>query len=453
MAVSQAANVVEKMVGHGGEATTEQNLTNPARDVRKYADPSGEKMKALVWNGKNSVQMVETFKPAKIENTDVIVKVTGSTICGSDLHLYHGVVVELQKGDILGHEFCGVVDSVGPSVKNVKPGDRVVCSFQIACGQCMYCQKKLSSQCEKTNDNTIENIMYGGRTAGMLGYSHFTGGYAGGQAEYVRVAYGDVNLLKIPDAVPDEKALYLSDVLSTSWNCVVDTGVKQGDVVAIWGAGPIGQMCADFSFLNGASRVIIIDGGPGSWRLDYVKSKIPKVETINFTDLPRGESVTSVLKKMEHGGPDVALECVAGEYPKGWAHYFEILLGMETDSCEIINEMITSVKNFGRCGITGVYVGFTNHFNIGSLMERGIRLIGNGQAPVHLYWEDLLKKIQDGSIEPLRMVSHRVMLEEMEEVYKRYDAREPGLQKVFVQTRFSFPPAQGAPQLTKFGTA
>lgn len=450
MAMSQAANLLEKALGHGGTATTEQDLTNPNRDPGKYADPSGEKMKALVWNGKNDVRVIETFKPAKIENTDVIVKVTGSTVCGSDLHLLHGSVVELQKGDILGHEFCGVVDSVGPNISKVKPGDRVVCSFQIACGSCMYCDKKLSSQCENTNDNTIENIMYGGRTAGMLGYSHFTGGYAGGQAEYVRVAYGDVNLLKIPDAVPDEKALYLSDILSTSWNCVVDTGVKEGDVVAIWGAGPIGQMCAEFSFMNGAKRVIIIDGGAGSWRLDFVKSKLPQVETLNFTDLPRGESITSQLKKMEHGGPDVALECVAGEYAKGWAHYFEMMLGLETDTSEIINEMITSVKSFGRCGITGVYVGFTNHFNIGSLMERGVRLIGNGQAPVHLYWEDLLKKIEDGSIDPLKMVTHRVALEELETVYKKYNEREQGMQKVFVQTKFSFPPAPGAPQLTTY---
>lgn len=368
MALSQAAGFVEKLIGHTGDAVTEQNYTNPANNPGKYADPSGEKMKALVWNGKNSVKVIETFKPAKIEDGDVIVKVTGSTVCGSDLHLLHGVIIELQKGDILGHEFCGVVDSVGPSVSKVRPGDRVVCSFQIACGSCMYCQRKLSSQCEKTNDNTIENAMYGGRTAGMLGYSHFTGGYAGGQAEYVRVAFGDVNLLKIPDEVPDERALFLSDVLSTSWNCVVDTGVKEGDVVAIWGAGPIGQMCADFSFMNGAKRVIIIDGGAGAWRLDYVKSKIPQVETLDFTNLPKGESVTSQLKKMEHGGPDVALECVAGEYPKGWAHYFEMLLGAETDSCEIINEMITSVKSFGRCGITGVYVGFVSClvlFNIG----------------------------------------------------------------------------------------
>jgi threonine dehydrogenase-like Zn-dependent dehydrogenase len=359
MATSQAANLGEKIMGHTGDATTAQDVTNPARDS-KYADPSGETMKALVWMGKNSVEVVDAPKPAKIEDTDVIVKTTGSTICGSDLHLYHGAVIELQKGDILGHEFCGKVDSVGSAVKNIKPGDRVVCSFQIACGECMYCKKKLSSQCERTNENKIENLMYGGRTAGMLGYSHFTGGYAGGQAEYVRVAYGDVNLLKIPDDVPDEKALYLSDVLATSWNCVVDTGVKEGDVVAIWGAGPIGQMCAEMSFMNGAKRVIMIDGGPAAWRLDFLKEKLPKIETLDYTKLPKGESVTSQLKKMEHEGPDVALECAAGEYAKGWAHYFETLLGLETDTSEIVNEMITSVKAFGKCGITGVYVGFVS---------------------------------------------------------------------------------------------
>lgn len=221
----------------------------------------------------------------------------------------------------------------------------------------MYCKQKLSSQCEKTNSNTIENAMYGGRTAGMFGYSHFTGGFAGGQAEYARVPYGDVNLLKLPDDVPDEKGLYLSDVISTSWNCVVDTGVKKGDVVAIWGAGPIGQMCVDFSFLNGASRVIVIDQ---NWRLDYIKQKYPKAETIDFSTLPKGTSVVSKLKELVHGGPDVALECVAGEFAKGWAHYFEMMLGFETDTSEIINEQIESVKNFGRVGITGVYVGYVS---------------------------------------------------------------------------------------------
>jgi len=196
----------------------------------------------------------------------------------------------------------------------------------------------------------------------MFGYSHFTGGFAGGQAEYVRVPYGDVNLLKLPDNVPDEKGLYLSDVLCTSWNCVVDTGVEKDDVVAIWGAGPIGQMCAEFAFMNGASRVIMIDQ---NWRLDYVKSKYPKIELLDYSALPRGASVTSTLKEMVNGrGPDVALECVAGEYAKGWAHYFELMLGMETDTSEIVNEMITSVRSFGRCGITGVYVGFVSAFEL-----------------------------------------------------------------------------------------
>lgn len=229
----------------------------------------------------------------------------------------------------------------------------------IAAFQCYFCKNKLSSQCEKTNSNTIENAMYGGRTAGMFGYSHFTGGFAGGQAEYVRVPYGDVNLLKLPDDVPDEKGLYLSDVLATSWNCVVDTAVYDGDVVAIWGAGPIGQMCVEFSFIQGAKRVIVVDA---NWRLDYVKQKFPKVETLDYSKLAKGESVTSKLKEMVDGrGPDVALECVAGEYAKGWAHYFEMMLGMETDTSEIVNEMITSVRNFGRCGITGVYVGFVSY--------------------------------------------------------------------------------------------
>jgi len=445
--LSQAAALVERVIGHGDNAVTEQDITNPARDRSKYADPSGETMKALLWMGKNTVQMHDVPKPRVVEDRDVILKVTGSTVCGSDLHLLHGSVIEMEKGDILGHEFCGVVESMGKGVSGFKKGDRVVASFQIACGDCMYCEKKQSSQCENTNSNTLENGMYGGRTAGMFGYSHFTGGFAGGQAEYVRVPYGDVNLLKLPDSVPDEKGLFLSDVLATSWHCVVDTGVKKGDVVAIWGAGPIGQMAADFSLINGASRVIMIDC---NWRLDYVKSKYPNIETLDFSKLPKGESVTSQLKKMVHGGPDVALECVAGEYPKGWGHYFEIMAGLETDTSEILNEMITSVKNFGSVGITGVYVGFTNHFNIGALMERGIRLIGNGQAPVQMYWEKLLEMIQKGEIDPLKMVSHRVKLDELDEVYYKFEKKEDGMQKVFVETKFSQPPAAGSPSLTTF---
>lgn len=175
----------------------------------------------------------------------------------------------------------------------------------------------------------------------------------------MRVPYGDVNLLKLPDSVPDEKGLYLSDVLGTSWNAVVDTGVEKGDTVAVWGAGPVGQMAAEFAFVNGAKRVILIDGGEGAWRLDFVKKRAPKIETITFTDLPKGESVMSQLKKMCDGrGPDVAIDCTAGEYAQSWQHYFENLLGLETDTSELLNEMITSVRAYGRCGVTGVYAGF-----------------------------------------------------------------------------------------------
>ncbi|KAI8933756.1 hypothetical protein NX059_009470 [Plenodomus lindquistii] len=444
--MSQAAMQAEKALGHNDNNITAQDNTNPG-NKEEWADNS-ETMKALAWFGKNDVRMIETPKPAVIEPRDVIVKITGSTVCGSDLHLLHGSVVEMQKGDILGHEFCGVVDNVGSAVTKFKKGQRVVASFQIACGDCYYCKQKLSSQCERTNSNTIENGMYGGNTAGMFGYSHFTGGFAGGQAEYTRVPYGDVNLLALPDDVPDEQGLFLSDVLCTSWHAVVDTGVKKGDVVAIWGAGPIGQMAADFSLLNGAKEVIMIDQ---NWRLDFIKQKYPHVRTIDFSTLSKGESVTSKLKEMCDGrGPDVSIEAAAGEYAKGWAHYFEMMLGLETDTSEIVNEMITSTRNFGSCGITGVYVGYTNHFNIGSLMERGIRLIGNGQAPVHKYWESLLKMIQEKQIDPSKMVTHRVRLEDLDKVYSKFQNKEDGMQKVFVETKWSFPAWTGSPELTRY---
>jgi len=448
MAASQAANVVDRVAGHRDNAITAQDASNPAKPGLGY---SSDTMKALAWQGKNKVEVIEVPKPKILENTDVILKITGSTVCGSDLHLLHGAILQLEKGDILGHEFCGVVDSVGSSVSKVKAGDRVVCSFQIACGHCYYCERKLSSQCARTNSNKLEYRLYGGNTAMIAGYSHLAGGMAGGQSEYTRVPLGDVNLLKLPDNVPDEKGLYISDVLVTSYHCVVDTGVKKDDVVGIWGAGPIGQMAAAFALNEGASRFIMIDSV--QWRLDLVKEKNgSKIDSLNFAELASGENVPAKLKEMvgEHG-LDVALECVAGEYPKGWLHTVELAAGLETDTSEILNEMTESVKGFGRVGVTGVYAGITNHFNIGAVMERGIRFIGNGQAPVHLYWHKLLEMIQSGEIDPLQMVSHRVRVEDLDTVYHKFDKKEDRMQKVFVQTRFSDPRAKGTPELTTYG--
>ncbi|KAH6877212.1 chaperonin 10-like protein [Thelonectria olida] len=453
MATSKLAYQVEKKIlGHDDNAITQQDVSDPS----KAGDPS-ETMKALAWMGKNKVQVVDVPRPKIMEDRDVILKVTGTTVCGSDLHLYHGTVIQLAEGDILGHEFCGVVDEIGPGVKGIEVGKRYVASFQIACGDCYYCKKKLSSQCEKTNSNTTEKAMYGGRTAGMFGYSHFTGGFAGGQAEYVRVPLGDVNLLEIPNDVPDEKALYISDVLATSYHCVQDTGVYEGDEVAIFGVGPIGQMAGIFALENGASKIIFVDTEP---RLSFVHSRWPaehkgKVHLVDYKKLSSGitskETVVSKLKEVCGGrGPDVALECAAGEYPKGWAHWLEMAVGAETDTSEIINEMVESVRNYGRCGVTGVYVGYTNHFNIGSLMQRGIKLIGNGQAPVHMYWRELMDKLKTGKLDPLQMVSHRARVEDLDKVYAKFEAREDGMQKVFVETRFSFPRDPNSPELTTY---
>lgn len=197
----------------------------------------------------------------------------------------------------------------------------------------------------------------------MFGYSHFTGGFAGGQSEFVRVPCGDINLLPLPDDVPDDTGLFLSDVLCTSWNAVVDSCVKKGDEVAVWGAGPVGQMAAEFAFYHGASKVVMIDGGGGRWRLDWLKKRLPNLETIDFSRLPSGETVVSMLKKMCNGGrgPDVAIECAAGEYSKGLGHQIQRALGMENDTSELLNEMITSVRAFGHCGITGIYTGYVRY--------------------------------------------------------------------------------------------
>lgn len=449
---SQAAYATEKVIGHSDNAIIQQDVAS----YSKTSD-SSETMKALVWQAKQKVEVVDVPRPQILEDRDVILKVTGTTVCGSDLHLLHGVVVQLSKGDILGHEFCGIVESVGPAVKGIKVGKRYVASFQIACGDCFFCKQKLSSQCEKTSSNSMAKGMYGGRTAGIFGYSHFTGGFAGGQAEYVRVPLGDVNLLRIPDGIPDEKALFLSDVLATSYNCVKDTAVYPGDQVAVFGAGPIGQMTGVFALAEGASKVIFVDTEP---RLSFVKGRLSvdqltKVDFVDFKKLSHGitnqETVVSKLKELCGGrGPDVALECAAGEYAKGWLHWVEQLVGAETDTSEILNEMVEGVRNYGRCGVTGVYVGYTNHFNVGSLMQRGIRLIGNGQAPVHKYWEDLLEQIKKGDLDPLQMVSHRVRLEDLDKVYYKFDAKDDAMQKVFVETKFSLPRAQGSPELSRY---
>ncbi|KAJ8596957.1 GroES-like protein [Rhizopogon salebrosus TDB-379] len=428
-----AANVAQSQLG---EAPT---VVQPQYKHRE----DDSTMKALAWFGPTDVRVVDAPIPDITEPDDVIVRVTGTTICGSDLHLYHGEILALQKGDILGHEFMGVVDRIGPNVKNLSIGQRVVASFQIACGKCRYCEQKLSSFCDKTNSSSLQNYLYGTRDAGFFGYSHFTGGFPGGQAEYVRVPLGEVNLLPIPNEVSDEDALYLSDVLPTSYHCVVDTGVQEGDIVGIWGLGPIGLCSARWAKLKGASRIIAIDKIPD--RLQRAKEQ--DCEVIDFSKV---KDITQKVHELVPGGLDVALDCGTFHEPKSLLHKGMKMLMLETDVPETANEMITSVRKMGRCGIIAAYAGFTNGFNIGALMEKGVRFIGNGQAPVHKYWKEILHDyIMTGKFDPKFMISHRVPLEDMANLYAAFDKRIGGVEKVFVETRFSSPPSAGSPKLTR----
>ncbi|WWC92471.1 uncharacterized protein L201_007429 [Kwoniella dendrophila CBS 6074] len=405
--------------------------------------PDGSTMKALAWFGSEKVQMVDAPIPDISEDKDVILKVTGTTICGSDLHLYHSEMIGMQKGDILGHEFMGVVDKVGPGVTTLKPGDKVVTSFQVACGTCRYCQKKFSSMCDRTNNSSLMQSMYGQRDAGFFGYGHLTGGLPGGQAEYARVPFGEVNCLKVPPGVSDEQALYLSDVLPTSYHAVVDTRVEEGDIVGIWGLGPIGLACVKWALLKGASKVYAIDTQPA--RL-AAAAALGNVVPVDF----KADNVTKKIHGEVPGGLDVCIDATSFHEPKTLLHKVEKALMLETDVSETPNEMIWLVKKFGRVGLIGAYAGYTNHFNIGALMEKGVRFIGNGQAPVHLYWHEILNDyILTGKFDVSMLVSHRVSIEDFPKLYEKFDKRFAGVEKVFVQTKFSEPPSKGFPQLTK----
>ncbi|KAF2197646.1 GroES-like protein [Delitschia confertaspora ATCC 74209] len=392
VAKNLGAKLAETVLGHGDQdRATHTDISNPDREGGQYADLSGEKMKAMVWMAKNDMRIVEASKPTLVDDHDVIVRVTGSTVCGSDVHLMHGVVVQVEKGDILGHEFCSIVDTVGPAVSHLKVGERVVNSFVVSCGECSFCKQNLTTACERTNASTVQEMLYGSRTGGIFGYSHFTGGYAGGQAEYVRVPIGEQSLLKLPGSVPDEKGLYLSDVLPTSYHSVSDTGVYEGDCVAIWGLGPMGLMACFWAFRKGAKRVIDIDK---NWRTEYAKSKIPGLETINFS---------------------------GGEYVKSWTHRVELSLSLEQDISEMVNECIMSTRKFGRVGIIADYTG---------------------------YWKELLQLVESGQVDPTIMLTHRITMDDIAKSYYAQEKQSNGLVKCYVETRFSAPRAEGTQELT-----
>lgn len=297
--------------------------------------------------------------------------------------------------------------------------------------------------CDRTNNSSLMSTLYGQRDAGFLGYGHMAGGFPGGQSEYVRVPFGEVNCLKVPKGLSDEQVLYLSDVLPTSYHAVMDTRVEKGDIVGVWGLGPIGLCVVKWALLKGASKVYAIDTVPS--RLALAKSLGPEVEPVDFKEKDTSKYIHEAVPQ----GLDVCIDCTTFHEPKTMLHKIEKTLMLETDVSETPNEMIFLVKKFGRVGLIGVYSGYTNHFNIGALMEKGVRFIGNGQAPVHLYWHEILEYIQKGEFDPKFMISHRVDLEDFPALYEKFDKRYAGVEKVFVQTKISEPPAPGFPQLSK----
>jgi threonine dehydrogenase-like Zn-dependent dehydrogenase len=381
-------------------------------------------MHALAWHGKRDVQYIETPRPLITDPRDVLLRVTATTICGSDLHIFSGNMLNMKDGDILGHEFMGVIEEVGSQVKNLSVGQRVVVAFGIACGMCDYCKREEYTACDTTNPSKLMEQGYGHRTSGIYGYSHLTGGVPGGQAEFVRIPLADFNCLPVPNDVPDEKALYLSDIIPTAYHGVELGNVKEGDSVAIWGLGPVGLLIARWAQIRKAGRIIGIDCVPE--RLDIAK-RVLGIEVIDF----KSQEVCPTLAKMVPGGVDVAIEAAGFEYATTWKHKIERALSLETDACDILTECITAVRKFGTVSIIGVYSGTTNHFPIGALMEKGLT-VRAGQSPTQKYWKMALKKIQEGVIDPTFLITHKAKLSDGPELYRKFYDRE-GVIKVFLR--------------------
>jgi threonine dehydrogenase-like Zn-dependent dehydrogenase len=376
-------------------------------------------MKAVCWYGKKDVRVENVAEPKLVTRRDAIIKTSLTAICGSDLHLYHGVIPTMKEGDILGHEFMGEVVEVGTEVKNLKKGDRVVVPFCIACGNCYFCESGLTSLCDNSNPNAaMAEALYGASSAGLFGYSHLYGGYAGGQAQYVRVPFADVGPMKIPDSVSDEQALFLTDIFPTGYMASENCNIKGGDVIAVWGAGPVGQFAIKSCFMLGAARVIAIDNVPT--RLELAKKS--GAETINFDD----GDVPEKLKHLTAGrGPDACLDAVGleahGTSIDSLYDYAKNAVMLETDRSHALRQAIFACRKGGTVSIPGVYGGFLDKFPLGVAFAKGLTF-KMGQTNVHRYLKPLLEKVEKGEIDPSFVITHRLSLSEGASGYATFDA-------------------------------
>jgi threonine dehydrogenase-like Zn-dependent dehydrogenase len=388
-------------------------------------------VKALTWHGKNDLRC-ETVPDPKIEHPrDAIIKVTACAICGSDLHIFDGVIPQMKSGDVLGHETMGEVVEVGSENKKLKVGDRVVVPFTIACGECFFCKRGYFSGCERTNpDHEKAAKLWGNSPAGLFGYSHLLGGYAGGQAEYLRVPYADVGPLKVPEGLSDEQVLFLSDIFPTGYMGAEFCDLNGGETVAIWGCGPVGQFAIKSALLLGAERVIAIDTVPE--RLQLARSS--GAETLDFMK----EDIYDRIMELTKGrGADACIDAVGTE-PETMASAdsivdrIKVATFMGTDRPHVLRQAIHCCRNFGVVSIIGVYGGFIDKIPMGSAINRGLTF-RMAQTPVQHYLPKLLVRIEKGEIDPSFVITHRASLEDGPDLYKTFRAKEDGCIKVVMK--------------------
>jgi threonine dehydrogenase-like Zn-dependent dehydrogenase len=381
-------------------------------------------VKALVWAGINKLQVEEVDEPTIVNPADAIVKVTLSASCGSDLHLLGGYVPGMRAGDILGHEFMGEIVATGPGVKKRKVGDRVVvCSF-MACGNCWYCKNDLTSLCDNTNPHPgLGEGLFGASTGGCFGYSQITGGYAGSHAQYIRVPHIDTGAFPIPDGISDEEAVFASDAVPTGWMGADLGGVKPGDVVAVWGAGGVGQMAARAALLLGAEKVVVIDRLPE--RLDQARTIIG-AETLDYSD---GHVMAELRERTGGRGPDVSIEAVGMEAHSERLDYVydrvKTALKLETDRPTAVREAIMATRKGGSVFILGVFGGFVDKFPLGAVMNKGLTL-RSAQQHGHRYIPMLLDRIAAGDIPTMHLATHVMPLDNAPNGYDMFKNKQDG---------------------------
>ena len=388
-------------------------------------------MRALTWQGRHDVRVETVPDPEIVNPRDAIIKVTSTAICGSDLHLYDGVIPGMLSGDILGHEFMGEVVETGPK-SSLQKGQRVVVPFTISCGSCFFCQKQQYSACDNSNPVEKQDLtepLYGHALSALFGYSHLTGGYPGGQAEYVRVPFSDVGPIVIPDGLEDDKVLFLSDILPTGWMAAENAQIEEGDTVAVWGCGPVGLFAIQSALAMGAGKVIAIDEYPT--RLDLARKL--GAEVIDF----KQTHVLEALMEMSGGlGPDAVIDAVGmeshGFAPDTMLDNVKQRVGIGADSAHALREAILAVRKGGRISVPGVYGGFLDKFPLGALMEKGVQ-VRTGQTHVQKYLKDLLHRIGEGEIDTTFLISHRLPLEDAARGYENFRYRQNEWTKVVLK--------------------